>query len=113
MFGLFLDYAGSGGVENQRNIVNSDSLVSVANPACASDRVKRGRFSSRAICFLSFSSRPPRRPCIGPALGQGERGNRPGPVLTEGPKILYIQCGDLVQFSRTRGNEQTWINFLE
>ena len=34
MFGSFLDYAGSGGAENQRNIVNSDSLVSVANP-CA------------------------------------------------------------------------------
>ena len=32
----------------------------------------------------------------GPALGQGERGNRPGPLLTEGPKI-----------------EQTWFNFLE
>ena len=32
----------------------------------------------------------------GPALGQGERGHRPGPLLTEGPKI-----------------EQTWFNFLE
>ena len=34
--------------------------------------------------------------CADPALGLGERGNRPGPLLTEGPKI-----------------EQTWFNFLE